>query len=139
MACFFIFFSQCIRYFHIYLLVGIFLSSDAIVPSFFSFFCRRGSVVAIFNLKFTRDMADDLGDNVTNNLAVAVKSGSLGGLPVDPASLSVSKVGEWVLLIICLFHTVMNRFSARGTFGTSREGAYSRQGACFFFEKQPNV
>lgn len=62
------------------------------------FFNRRGSVVAIFNMTFTRDIADDLGDNVTNNLAVAVKSGSLGGLPVDPASLSITKVGEWVRL-----------------------------------------
>jgi len=53
---------------------------------------RRGSVVAIFNITFTRDIADDLGDNVTNNLAVAVKSGNLGGLPVDPASLSITKV-----------------------------------------------
>lgn len=87
------------------------------------FFYRRGSVVAIFNMTFTRDIADDLGDNVTNNLAVAVKSGNLGGLPVDPASLSITKVGEWVRLF---------------TFDTSREG-----GACyyyyFFFEKQLNV
>lgn len=60
----------------------------------FRLFCRRGSVVAIFNLTFTRDIADGLGDNVTSNLAVAVKSGSLGGLAVDPASLNVTKVGE---------------------------------------------
>ncbi|XP_020627554.1 uncharacterized protein LOC110064792 [Orbicella faveolata] len=53
---------------------------------------RRGSVVTIFNLTFTRDIADGLGDNVTSNLAVAVKSGSLGGLAVDPASLNVTKV-----------------------------------------------
>ena len=36
----------------------------------------------------------------------------------------------------------MIRFSAPGhlfTFGASREGAYSGQGAYFFFEKQPNV
>lgn len=49
-------------------------------------------------MTFTRDIADDLGDNVTSNLAVAVKSGSLGGLPVDPASLSITKVGKWVRL-----------------------------------------
>ncbi|XP_078378069.1 uncharacterized protein LOC144661244 [Oculina patagonica] len=53
---------------------------------------RRGSVVAIFNLTFSRDIADDLGDNVTNNLVVAVKTGSLGGLAVDPGSLNVTKV-----------------------------------------------
>lgn len=71
-------------------------------------------------MTFTRDIADDLGDNVTNNLAVAVKSGSLGGLPVDPASLSITKVGEWVRLF---------------TFDTSREGAL----IIIFFEKQLNV
>ena len=59
-----------------------------------SFSCRRGSVVASFNLTFTRDIADDLGPNVTNNLVVAVRSGSLGGLAVDPASLNITQVGE---------------------------------------------
>lgn len=53
---------------------------------------RRGSVVAIFNLTFTRDIADELGGNVTNNLVIAVKSGSLGELVVDPASLKVTKI-----------------------------------------------
>ena len=58
------------------------------------FFCRRGSVVAIFNLTFTRDIANELGDNVTNNLVVAVKSGNLGELAVDPASLNITKIGK---------------------------------------------
>ena len=33
--------------------------------------------------------------------------------------------------------TVIIRFSARTAFSTSREGAYSRQGTYFFFQKQP--
>jgi len=70
-----------------------FLSSDAVLR----LSCRRGSVVAIFNLTFSRDKADGLGGNITNNLVVAVKNGSLGGLAVDPASLVITKVGEWVL------------------------------------------
>ena len=60
----------------------------------FRLFCRRGSVVAIFNLTFTRDIANELGDNVTNNLVVAVKSGNLGELAVDPASLNITKIGK---------------------------------------------
>jgi len=42
---------------------------------------------------------------------------------------------------ITILHTVITRFSAWGaysTFGTTREGAYSGQGAYSFFEKQAN-
>ena len=60
---------------------------------FFCLFFRRGSVVAMFNLTFSRDIADDLGSNVTNNLVAAVRSGSLGVLAVDPASLNITQAG----------------------------------------------
>ena len=43
---------------------------------------------------------------------------------------------------ITILYTTMIRFCARGaysTFGTTRESAYSGQGAYFFFEKQSNV
>jgi len=52
---------------------------------------RRGSVVVLFNLTFTRDMANELGANVTNNLVNAVKTGSLGELAVDPNSLNITQ------------------------------------------------
>lgn len=76
-----------------------------------SFFLRRGSVVAIFNLTFSRDIADDLGDNVTNNLVVAVKTGSLGGLAVDPDSLNVTKVGAYAFSFCCIPNSKLNRGS----------------------------
>ena len=47
-----------------------------------------------------------------------------------------------IKLKIAFTVTVMIRFSARGAYlllVTSRERAYSEQGAYFFFEKQPNV
>ena len=43
---------------------------------------------------------------------------------------------------ITILYTIMIRFFPRGaysTFGTTRESAYSGQGAYFFFEKQSNV
>ena len=58
---------------------------------FFHF--RRGSVIVLFNLTFTRDIADELGANVTRNLVKAVQSGSLGGLAVDPNSLTITQSG----------------------------------------------
>lgn len=48
-------------------------------------------MIAIFKMTFIRDIANDPGANVTNKLAVAVKSGELGGLAVDPSSLSIKK------------------------------------------------
>ena len=60
-----------------------------------SFSCRRGSVVALFNLTFVRDIANELGANVTNNLVNAVRSGSLGELAVDPDSLNITQSGMW--------------------------------------------
>ena len=45
----------------------------------------------LFNLTFTRDIADELGANVTRNLLKAVRSGSLGGLAVDPNSLAITQ------------------------------------------------
>lgn len=66
------------------------------VIRFFRLFShRRGSVVAIFNLTFIRDIADDLSDNGTKNLVVAVKNGNLGGFAVDPYSLNITKVGAY--------------------------------------------
>ena len=47
----------------------------------------------LFNLTFTRDIADELGANVTRNLLKAVRSGSLGGLAVDPDSLTITQSG----------------------------------------------
>lgn len=58
---------------------------------FFHF--RRGSVIVLFNLTFTRDIADELGANVTRNLVKAVQRGSLGGLAVDPNSLTITQSG----------------------------------------------
>ncbi|XP_068726517.1 macrophage mannose receptor 1-like [Montipora capricornis] len=52
---------------------------------------RRGSVTVMFNLTFTRDMANELGANVTNNFVNAVRSGSMGEFAVDPKSLSIVK------------------------------------------------
>ena len=57
------------------------------------FHCRRGSVIVRFNLTFKRDIADDLGTNVTRNLVKAVRSGSLGGIAVDPDSLTITQSG----------------------------------------------
>ena len=48
----------------------------------------------LFNLTFTRDIADELGANVTRNLVKAVQSGSLGGLAVDPNSLTITQSGR---------------------------------------------
>ena len=47
----------------------------------------------MFNLTFTRDIADDLGTNVTRNLVKAVRSGNLGGIAVDPDSLTITQSG----------------------------------------------
>lgn len=60
--------------------------SNAMVTGF-----RRGSIIVLFNLTFTRDIADELGANVTRNLVKAVQSGSLGGLAVDPNSLTITQ------------------------------------------------
>ena len=49
----------------------------------------------LFNLTFTRDIADELGLNVTRNLVKAVQSGSLGGLAVDPNSLTITQSGGY--------------------------------------------
>lgn len=49
----------------------------------------------LFNLTFTRDIADELGANVTSNLVKAVRTGSLGELAVDPDSLNVTKSGRY--------------------------------------------
>lgn len=65
----------------------------------FQFFLsfRRGSVVVLFNLTFTRDMANELGANVTNNLVNAVRTGSLGELAVGPNSLIITQTGKYQL------------------------------------------
>ena len=47
----------------------------------------------LFNLTFTRDIADELGANVTRNLVKAVRRGSLGGLAVDSNSLTITQSG----------------------------------------------
>ena len=59
----------------------------------------------LFNLTFTRDIADDLGANVTTNLVKAVRTGSLGELAVDPDSLNVTKSGtcRCIYLRYCVF------------------------------------
>ena len=54
----------------------------------------------MFSLTFTRDMANELGANVTNNLVNAVRSGSLGEFAVDPESLSVVQYGTLFCIII---------------------------------------
>ena len=57
-------------------------------------FLRRGSVIVLFNLTFIGDITqDDLGINATNNLAIAVTTGRLGELEVDPRSLSIFHPG----------------------------------------------
>ena len=58
-----------------------------------------------------------------------------------PAFFRFTDVTEFMIGITILY-TVMIRFCAWGaysTFGTTREGTYSGQGAYFFFEKQSNV
>ena len=54
----------------------------------------------MFNLTFTRDMANELGANVTNNFVHAVRSGSMGEFAVDPKSLSIVKYGMLYCIII---------------------------------------
>ena len=62
---------------------------------------RRGSVVAMFELSFYRDMAEDPGVNVTSKLVLAVRNGKLGELEVDPGSLTISIYGE------CMMHDLL--------------------------------
>ncbi|CAH3127383.1 unnamed protein product [Pocillopora meandrina] len=49
----------------------------------------RGSIIAKFKLTFFRDIANNLGANVTKKLVEAVDSGELAGLAVDQSSLII--------------------------------------------------
>ena len=67
----------------------------------------------LFNLTFTRDIADELGANVTRNLVKAVQSGSLGGLAVDPNSLTITQSGgqrNFFIIYLVIFYLFIYLF-----------------------------
>lgn len=70
------------------------------------FRCSRGSIIAKFKLTFFRDIANNLGANVTRKLVEAVDSGELAGLAVDQSSLII-KIEDGTLALQLFFNIAL--------------------------------